>query len=87
MKRNLLIALALIAVLFLGGWSLQAAKTQQWEFKTITIKTHAEVGYESQEIDTILDNMGGAGWELASSETVKHGEFSDLTRFYFKRLK
>jgi hypothetical protein len=58
MKRGLLITLALIAVLFLAGFTLQVSK-QQWEYKA--------VGSPKD-----LNKLGDEGWELVAIDSDGH---------------
>jgi hypothetical protein len=75
MKRPLLITFALLAVLFLTGFTLQVSR-QRWEYRVISLK------YDSKT-ESMLNGFGSLGWELVSTESTK----DDETRFYFKRLK
>jgi hypothetical protein len=88
MSRTLLIAIVLITVLFLAGWTLQSKLARpQYEYETVTIKTYMFVSSGSPDIDRLLNDMGSAGWEMVGHDTERSGEASSLTRFYFKRLR
>jgi len=69
-----MIALALVAVFFVGGWTLQAVKTQ-WEYK---------VEYEPSEKK--INQLGGEGWELVAVGSKTSTTVSVLT-YVFKRQK
>lgn len=55
MKRHLLIALALVAVLFLVGWTIQR---QQWEYKLVFSPTEKKI-----------NEVASQGWELVTVDT------------------
>jgi hypothetical protein len=73
MKRNLLIVLALIALLFLAGWTLQTTRPQL-EYK---------VEYNASEKK--INQLAQDGWELIA--VSPDAETKNLTGFYFKRAK
>jgi hypothetical protein len=75
MKRNLLIALALVAVLFLAGFTLQITRVK-WEYKM-----------EYNVNEKKLNQLGEDGWELAGMGAEGSGPTANVITYVFKRQK
>ena len=71
MRNKVLLSIAVFAILFVGGWTLQAPR-QQWEYKT-------ENGVDAKK----FNELGAQGWELASCGSFNGG----MPYCVFKRTK
>jgi hypothetical protein len=80
MKNRTLVIVVAFVVLVVGGWTLQGAKPQQWEY---SIESY-EAGNEGRLLKS-LNNQGAQGWELVMTEPDTL--LPKWTRYYFKRPK
>lgn len=78
MKKSLLITLALVAVLFLAGWTLQTPRIT-WEYKVV----NSNKGTPPKE----LSELGSEGWELVTVRNPIFGGNSLNAEYIFKRPK
>lgn len=72
MRKHLLVALLLVSLLFVAGWSQM--KPQQYEYK---------IEYSMNEKK--LNQLAGQGWELVA--VSPDAETGNVTGYYFKRAK
>jgi hypothetical protein len=88
MKTRLWVALVIIALLCLVGWTgftqkSQASK-QGYEYKVIIDPTQ----HGTEEGNKAINGLGAEGWELVGvSNQVGDGGYSTHTRLFFKRAK
>ncbi len=84
MKTTVRIALLLVTILCLAGWTLQkpAAPRQPWEYKVLFVDDRQ--GAKIAETESMLNDLGSQGWELVQYRPLS----AELAgSFHFKRLK
>jgi hypothetical protein len=72
MRRNILVALVLLAVFLLGGFTFAQTIKQQWEYKV-----------ENGVAEKRFNDLGSQGWELVSCGQFNGG----MPYCVFKRLR
>lgn len=77
MRKTLLITLALVAVLFLAGWTFQTRV--HWEYKVV----NSNKGTPPKE----LNDLGAEGWELIAVRNPIFGGNSLNAEYIFKRVR
>ncbi len=86
-RSKLALVLALVAVLFLVGWTSRAEQSSKkdWEYKAVTIWHNPDV---MQPNVKELNDLGDDGWELVTtipSEDTRGATHHSRLTCYFKR--
>jgi hypothetical protein len=72
MKNRTLVIVVAFVVLVVGGWTLQGARPQQWEYRVMVLDGDKQA---------LLNRLGQQGWELVLADR------SVVHEFYLKRPK
>ena len=82
MKTKLFLLMAVVVLLFSGGWASYGQKeNSRWDYTVIHTLNSAEIQLQ-------LNSLGAAGWQLVSVTEVTTGNPSQsFVTIYLKRAK